>query len=523
MTTTQPTSQPTFGNLRKPRRAGLNSLSFGATALLFGGLLGFILLSITPGLGLAPAGLWLLAALVLVALLQIRDADELTVLHKVHRRTAARRARRAGSNLYRAGLLGVVPGRTAQLPGLAAGSTLAEGWDSYGRRFALLHHPSTGDYVAVFAVEPDGYALVDPWEINSRVAHWGAFLASLGDEPGLQSCAVTVETAPDTGSRLRRSVEQAIDPDSPPIARAMLSEVVARYPTGSAVIRGYVTLTFAAAVRSGGKKRSTEEVVRDLAARLPKLSDRLQFTGAGAVRPVTAEELCEVVRVAYDPAAAAVIEEARAHGDPLELRWDEIGPTTHQAEWDYYFHDGAVSVTWGMTAPPRGVFHSNVLADLLAPHTDIARKRVTLLYETLPAAKAADAVQRDVNDADFRVSSAVRPSARVRTEAAAASKAADEEAAGAGVVNVGMLVTATVVDPGLAPGERVGKRNRTREERLAAALDDAIAAVDSLAAGSRIRLRKQYNAQDSGFAAALPLGLNLERHLALPAAVREAL
>jgi len=332
-----------------------------------------------------------------------------------------------------------------------------------------------------------------------------------------------VEAAPDTGHRLARVVEQAIDPNSPPVAQAMLREVVARYPEGSATIRDYMTLTFSAAPRPGASRRDTEEVVRDLASRLPKLLDRLAQTGVGTAVPLSADELCEAVLVAYDPGAATLVEQARAAGEPLNLSWDEIGPVAADNRWDHYVHNGAVSATWGMNAPPGGTFQSNVLADLLAPHRDIDRKRVTLLYEVMPSHKAADVVNKDVADTSFRESSSPRPSARVRREARAAARAAEEEAAGAGVVNVGLLVTATVVDPGLKPGQRVTKRNRTREGRLALALDDAGAAVDSLGSGAKIRLRRLYGSQDAAFTAALPIGLNLSRHMRLPAEIRDAL
>ena len=524
-TSTAPAKRPTFGHLRKPRKAGLNSLSFGATALLFLGVLGFIVASLFPGLGLLAAIVWLLGCVVLALLLQLRSADELTLLQRAARRLTFRSARGSGANLYRSGLLGVLPSRAAQLPGLLADTELVTAWDSYGREFALVHHRATGDHVAVFAAEPDGSALVDAWEIDHRVAYWGAVLATFGDEPGLAAAAVTIESAPDPGHRLARAVENAIEPGSPPIAQAMLREVVARYPEGSAMIRGYIALTFTAVPRPGARKRSSEEIARELASRLPKLSDRLVGAGTGLVRPLTAGELAEVVHVAYHPGKASVIEEVRARGEDPGLDWSEVGPIAHDNRWDHYVHDDGVSTTWQMTAPPRGTFSSDVLSDLLAPHRDIPRKRVTMLFETVPADRAADIVQKDLNDAEFRASSSVRPSARVRADARAADNAADAEAAGAGVVNVGLLVTATVLDPGLRPGEQISRRNRnrSREERLARAADDAVAGVDSLSGAARVRLRKLYASQDAAFAAALPIGLNLAKHLRVPAELREAM
>ena len=52
---------------------------------------------------------------------------------------------------------------------------------------------------------------------------------------------------------------------------------------------------------------------------------------------------------------------------------------------------------------------------------------------------------------------------------------------------------------------------------------EAKAAVDNLAATARLRLRPVYGAQASAFAAALPLGLILPKHLKVPAAMRERL
>ncbi|WP_342746841.1 SCO6880 family protein [Georgenia soli] len=97
--------------------------------------------------------------------------------------------------------------------------------------------------------------------------------------------------------------------------------------------------------------------------------------------------------VAYDPAAATLIDEAHAAGETPELSWHDVGPTYAEATYDGYLHDSAVSVTWGMSTAPRGTVQSGVLAKLLAPHRDIARKRVTLLYRPVDAARAAAIVR----------------------------------------------------------------------------------------------------------------------------------
>ncbi|SFL27010.1 SCO6880 family protein [Geodermatophilus ruber] len=509
MSVAPPTATPrTYGNWRRHASAGLGSLGTLGTGLLLFGLIAVIATLSLAGLmwALLPAAL--LTAL--LTLLVVRDRHHRSGVQRLANRLGWSRARRGGKHLYRSGPLGQTPWGTFQLPGLAAGSRLSEWRDTYGRRFALVTVPTTRHATVVLVSEPDGASLVDEDQVDNWVAHWGAWLASLGNEPGLVAASVTVETAPDSGSLLRREVDTHLDPRAPSVALAMLREVVDTYPAGSATVTAYVSLTFSAAGRSGGRKRELEDVARDLGTRLPGLAAGLNATGAGAVRPATAQELCEVVRVAYDPSVARVFDEARAAGDEPQLTWADVGPTAAQAGWGWYRHDGAVSVTWSMTEAPRGEVYSSVLADLVAPHPDIDRKRVTLLYRPLDAGRAARIVEQDKRTADFRASSSSRPSARVLQEQRAAALTAEEEARGAGLVDFGLLVTATVADADMLDDPR-------------AALDAARAAVDSLSATARTQLRPVYGSQDSAFAAALPLGIVPSAHLTVPTEFREAL
>ena len=491
----------TYGNWRRPTSPGLWQLGALGTGLLLFFLVIEILLMATAGLLVAAVGA--VIGGFAFGVLTVKDRHRRSLAQRLAARLAFRAHRRRGHNVYRSGPVGSTPWGSFQVPGLAAPSRLSEWTDSYGRRFALVHVPATGDYTVVFSADPDGASLVDSDQVDSWVANWGAWLANLASEPGAIAAAVTVETAPDTGTRLLREVEANVDPDAHPVAQAMLREVVATYPAGSATVRAWVSVTFAASVRAGARKRTTEEVGRDLASRLPALSQSLHATGAGAARPVTAAELCEVVRVAYDPQAARLLDAARAAGDTPELAWSEVGPTAAEAHYDYYRHDSAVSVTWAMSGAPRGEVYSSVLANLLAPHNEIDRKRVTMLYRPVSPAKAAHIVEQDRRSADFRATASTRPSARAMTDQRAAIQAAQEEARGAGLVNFGMLVTATV----------------TGTDRL----PDARAAIDNLSAAARVLLRPVYGSQDSAFAAGLPIGLVLPRHLRVPAEIRESL
>ncbi|MFW3170914.1 SCO6880 family protein [Geodermatophilus sp. CPCC 206100] len=506
---TAPSASPrTYGNWRRPGSPGLGNLGALGTGLLLLGLIAVIATLMTAGL------LWAIGAAVvlglLLTLLVVRDRHHRSGVQRLSARIGWARARRRGATVYRSGPLGRTPTGTFQLPGLAAASQLSEWQDSHGRPFAMVTVPATRHATVVLMTEPDGASLVDEEQVDTWVAHWGAWLSALGNEPGLVAASVTIETAPDSGTRLRQEVDTHVDPHGPSVALAMLREVVDSYPAGSATVTAFVSLTFTTAGRAGGRKREPQDVARDIGTRLPGLTAGLSATGAGVVRPATAQELCEVIRVAYDPSAARVLDEARATGGAPELRWADVGPTAAQAGWGWYRHDGALSVTWSMTEAPRGEVYSSVLADLVAPHPDIDRKRVTLLYRPLDAGRAARVVEADRRTADFRAASSSRPTARTLLEQRAATLTAEEEARGAGLIDFGMLVTATVADADLLDDPH-------------AALDVARAAIDSLSATARTQLRPVYGSQDSAFAAALPLGIVPSAHLAVPGELREAL
>lgn len=491
----------TYGHWLRPKSGGLLGLSTLGTGILFVGVLVTVLVVMFSDL-LAALVTFLTFAVFLLAV-TVKDKHGQSLVLRAATRIGWWSTKRKGANLYRSGPLGRAEWGMFQLPGLAAPTKLSEHYDSYNRPFALVYVPRTGHYTVVFGTEPDGAALVDREQVDAWVADWGLWLANLGDEPGVEAASVTVETAPDTGTRLAQAVGSRVDADAPPLARAMLADVVASYPQGSATVRAYVAVTFSGVSRTTGRRRPMEDVARELASRLPGLTQRLGSTGAGAARPLAAQELCEVVRIAYDPQVAPWIERANAAGEPPELSWPDVGPSAAEARWDSYRHDSGLSVTWMMTSAPRGNVQSSILTHLLEPHRDIARKRVTLLYRPIDPARAAAIVEADANAARFNLTATNKPTARASASTRAALATAEEEASGAGLVNFGMLVTATVTDP---------------EHRA-----EAVSAVDNLSARARVRLRVVHGSQDSAFAAALPLGLVLPAHLQVPAAVREGL
>lgn len=490
----------TYGNWRKPVTAGFGKLgTIGSVGLLALGIVAILVWAVAgPVAGLVVVAVGAVAVLALV----LRDRHDMTAAHRLGERVGYQRAAATKSQLYRSGPLGKGGWGTYQLPGLLAATRLIEGKDSWNRPFAVVTWPSLGHYAVVISCEPDGAGQVDQEQIDNWVGGWGQWLATLGHEDGVIGAAVTVETAPDTGYRLGAEVRHNLAADAPDVAKQMLAEVIDSYPQGAALVKAWITITFSAQTRTG-PRADEDDMVLELATRLPALTSGLASTGAGHARPATAQEVCETIRIAYDPASAFVIDEARATGQRAKLHWSDIGPASHEAFWDKYRHDGAWSVTWAMTVAPRGEVYDNVLRPLLAPHRAIARKRVTILYKVMDPGIAARIVEADRRNSDFRLNSTKSPAARLAADRSITERTAQEEAKGAGLVDFAVLVTATVVDKDRFP--------------------EAVVAVERLGSQARLQLRPQFGSQDSAFTVALPLGIVPEQHLVVPSSIRGAL
>ncbi len=85
----------------------------------------------------------------------------------------------------------------------------------------------------------------------------------------------------------------------------------------------------------------------------------------------------------------------------------------------------------------------------------------------------------------------------------AARQTAAEEAGGAGLTRLALLVTATVTDP--------------------AQLPHVADLIDQAGGASRLQLRRVYAGQSAAFAAGLGVGLVLNKHVAVPAVLRDYL
>ncbi|HWS32542.1 MAG TPA: SCO6880 family protein, partial [Actinoplanes sp.] len=437
--TTDTARQLTYGNWRRPRRAGLGPFGLIGTVGVFAGLI-LILFASMASLQLA-----LYSAIPMILILgplAVRTPDGRNIFQVVSMRLSWIRRKSKGNTTYVSGPMSMRAGGRFRPPGMLSRVSAFEGRDAYDRPFGVLHHRSRNLYTIVLACEPDGGGLVDSDQVDIWVAMWGDWLARLSHEPGLRGAAVVIETAPDPGTRLATEVLPRISPDAPPAARAVMEEVVDLYPAASSEMHSYITLTYGTLP---GQRRQREDVITDLAIRLPGLLTGLIGAGGGSAVALTAEEIAETVRVAYDPAVAGDVLLARAEHGGTGLEWEDSGPATAVEKIGSYHHDSGVSRSWMLTLAPRGTVRSNVLRGMMEAVPGTRRKRVALLYRPIDPATSAKIVESDRRNAQFMANSRRgMVQARAASEVAAAEQTASEEAAGAGLTEFSLMLTVTV-------------------------------------------------------------------------------
>ena len=384
-----------------------------------------------------------------IAVLAVRDREHRNVLDRTVERRSWLSESRKGRALYRSGMLAPVESGECRLPGILSRVSLVEANDGFGDRLTLVRHGHTGEYSLLLACQPQGAALADDDVEDAYVASWAGLLEALGGEAGVTQLAVTVDTSPDSGVRFRRNLAKRTVKDAPELAARAMAQIMDLYATGGASSSVILTLTI--------------------------------------------DEISRMVRVSYDPATQDTLEQA--DGQPW-IEWEDAGPVACEAGWDHYRHDSGVSRTWEMCDPPKSNVTSSTLARLLGPLSDCDRKRVTVVFHVLPPDKTAFMAEQNRQRAANQVSQEKRASISAMSQINKANRQAIETNRGAAIVFFGMLVTATV---------RAGDDERMR-------LEQATHAVEGAAGSAKIDLRPCYGAQDTAFAASLPLGLNLRNY-----------
>ena len=482
-------SNTTYGDWMRPMPGGIRNIGIPLTIAGMGVLTCTLLVSMAS---VVAAIAILVVGMGVILVLAIRDREHRNMVDRTVEKRTWMAAQRSGANLYRSGLLAPIDGGKAMLPGILSRVGLTSALDGLGGEFCLVRHAHTGEYSLLLSCQPQGASLADDDVEDSYVASWAGLMESLASETGVTQLAVTVDTAPDSGVRFRRTLSKRIVEDAPELAARAMAQIMDQYAAGGASNDVTLTLTFRYTDRDG-KYLEAGEAARRISLLLPSIREQIAQAGGGAARALGMEEITRMVRVAYDPAAQETIEES---DEPPYIAWEDCGPLMHEAGWSHYSHDSGLSRTWEMVDPPQSNVTADTLTRLLSPLADCDRKRVTVLYRMLPPDKTMFMAEQNRQKAANQVSQEKRATVRSMSQIGKANRQAVETNQGAVMVFFGMLVTVTV-----SRGEQESQR-----------LEAASRAVEQAAGGAKIDLRPCYGAQDTGFAASLPLGLNVRSY-----------
>lgn len=268
-----------YGNLRPPRRPGV--LGLGMAASVCGGIAAIVVVVMLMFAGILAALVTLVVLTLVLLPLVIHGRDGHTGYEKILAATLFRRADRAGKTKYVSGVTGQTPDGCTRLPGLLAATELVSGTDVYGEEFGVLITPAIEHYAIVFQTEATGAEMVNQSVTDNEVAHHGGWLAQLSQEADVVAAAVTVETAPDPGTRLVRMMNRHRQDDAPEFSVATMDEIAQKYPVASSSITTRVAVTFNGKPRAGEQARSRADMLDYLARRLPGFRAGLTTTGAG--------------------------------------------------------------------------------------------------------------------------------------------------------------------------------------------------------------------------------------------------
>ena len=405
------------------------------------------------------------------------------------------RGSRRGEHLYRSGSFSEIPGGARRLPGLLAPTRIYAARAVDGYWFGMIHMPRVHAYTVVLRAWPQGGEAVDQDLVDTWVAAWGRFLASLGSQPDIMAIVPVIDTVPETGNRLMAEVSTLTHPDAPEIAQDVMWELGTQLASQRVHLECRLAITFEATTPE--RQKIPAEQALEIGRRLPGIVAALDEAGVRA-RPMTAEEIIAFVRRSYDPAAQADLETAAAEPGGHGLTWSMAGPGDEGEHYDRLVHCGAVSITWEMTEPPRGTFDERVLERLLQPNTEVPRKRVAIVYRPHSAAEASNLVDQDYRNAivaeQNRRGGLVSAEASIRV--ASAAQAREDRARGHGLTRYGTLITITAPRGADLP-------------RLEALIKD-------LSTQARLSIQRCHRYQAAAFAASLGVGVILPDHGTVP-------
>lgn len=376
-----------------PRRSGRGAfLGLGWAQLVCLAGAGLVLAVGTAGLGL-PDGVvvsapgW--AGLAAVALVRV-SGRPLVGYVPVVAGFAGRRA--GGQHQYRRPVWRTRPAGTLALPGSRA---RLRQWVDEATGTAMIHDPVRRTLAATLAVGHGQFMVQDSSRQSELADGWGALLNTVGQAAGIRRVQVQVRSEPDAGVGV--GDHWRAWPDRAPVGspvRTSYEELVRSLGAATEAHRSSITIVLdlgrvrGEVRRAGGGLPGAGAVMR---RRMRMVEESLQAAGLRPLGWAGPDELAVIIRAAYDPARAVMLER---HPD-LAGDLVDAGPMAVDAHWAAVRTDSAwhkvMQVGWPRRPAAAGFLHHLLL-------TPGVRLTVSHFIEPVPSARAVSQAEHAASD-----------------------------------------------------------------------------------------------------------------------------
>ena len=389
----------------------------------------------------------------------------------------------ARQTMFRRRIVKPRPAGTLALPGDAA--ALRE-WEDPETGAAMIHDPHDQTLTAIVGVSHPAFVLLDPGEQERRVATWGRVLATTCRSGRIARLQVCERTLPDGGSGLVEWWRQN-GRDDGSWTSTVYRELIDR--AGPAGERHATTISLALDLRAAARQvRTNGGGIKGAAAVLRQEMTTLVTALRAAELTVgtwlTPSEVAVILRSAYDPAAAALLER---HGD-IGRSLATAGPVAVTESWDRLRSDSAHHAVLWISEWPRSQVYPGFLAPVLL--SSGIQRAFSLVCTPVRSDQAARDIRKKktelISDAAQRSKMGQIEDASQTAEYGDVLQQEADLTAGHGVLRYTGLISVS------AP---------TQDE-----LDTAIAAIEQAAIQASCETRRLVGQQAQGFTvAALPL------------------
>lgn len=280
------------------------------------------------------------------------------------------------------------PAGTLALPGDAAALRV---FDDPVSGAAMVHDPHQDQLCAVLRVDHPAFVMLAAGEQNSRADGWGRALAGLCQSGRIARAQVLEHAIPDSGHGVRawwqahgardgsaasESYQELVETAGPTSERhTTLLTIVLDEKRSRRMIRA-----------EGGGRRGAAAVLRQEMATFTEAILSADLTPVGWLG---SGELAAVVRGAFDPALAAMLDDAAVARDLTTA-----GPVGVLEDWDHLRADGAFHAVLLVSEWPRSSVPIDFLHSLLVRLAGVKRS-VSIVYEPRPAAAALREIRKD--------------------------------------------------------------------------------------------------------------------------------